>query len=190
MSFRSKNKSNNEQSQGFPGFATFDVRSISLGAAFLILILAFVGLTNNPEKFIFSMPQAKASASMESGIADFTPSQKIYIVRALQSNYDNLIKMQGASLRAVFDEPESVRADLPTVVWQYRSKKCVLDIYFKSDDANVDFEDVVYYEMRNRDYRTKVDFDGQENACLKSLLPTFKAPRMLSVSSIYKSYIH
>lgn len=179
-----------KQSQVKPGFAAFDVRSISLWAALVILAFSFIGLSNNPEKFILSMPQAEASASLKSGVEEFSASQKIYMVRALQANHDNIVKMQGASLKAVLSEPELVRADLPTVVWQYRSKKCVLDIYFKADQENVDLENVIHYEMRHRDYRaSQNDFAGQEAACVRSLLPSVTAPRMLSVSSIYKSYI-
>lgn len=178
-----------KQSQVNPGFAILNSRYIGAFFVVLIMLFGFIGLTNNPQHFIISMPQAQASASLGSGVMDFSRSQKIYMTRALHANHDNLIKLQGASVRALLENPHLVRVDLPTVVWQYRSEQCVLDIYFKSDKRNVDLSNIVHYEMRHRDYRIEEDFIGREASCMRSFLPPTTAPRLLSVSSIYKSVI-
>ncbi|MFP4314227.1 MAG: hypothetical protein ACLFR0_07860 [Alphaproteobacteria bacterium] len=157
----------------------------------IILVFAFIGFAKNPHALIFSMPQAQASAHLDSGIKDFTRLQKLYMRRALHSNFDNLIELQGASLQAVIGEPEIVRADFPTVIWQYRSKSCVLDVYFRADnDEAVLFENVIHYEMRHRDHKISGSFEGKEAACMRSLLPSSTAPRLLNVSFIYKSVIN
>lgn len=177
----------NMQSQDFPGFATIGKRLAATITLIGALFVAFFSLGDNPDSFILSMPKAQASASMEGGVAEFSPAQLHYIRRALNSNFDNISKLQGATVRAALDAPEMVRADLPTVVWQYRSDQCVLDIYFKSEEEVADFANVVHYEMRHRD-ATSSNFAGEQK-CLRSIMPYSAMPRMMGVSAIYKTYI-
>jgi hypothetical protein len=187
MNLQSQFNTDYKQSQDYPGFAIMMRRAVASVILIGALLLAFIGLDDNPEKFLLSLPEAQASAGMNGNAIELTSSQKSYLKRALHSNPENLVKLQGASIRAAFQDPEMIRADLPTVVWQYRSEKCVLDIYFKSKNTNADLANVVHYEMRHR-VAGQDDFAG-EKACLKSLMPSMNSPRLLSVSAIYKSYI-
>lgn len=177
----------NMQSQDFPGFALIGKRVAATITLIGVLFVAFFNLGDNPDAFILSMPKAQASASMESGVVKFSPAQLHYIKRALHANFDNLGELQGASVRAALDEPEMVRTDLPTIVWQYRSDQCVLDIYFKSDEQEATFANVIHYEMRHREAGNE-NFAGEQK-CLHSIMPYSSMPRMMGVSAIYKSYI-
>ncbi len=155
----------------------------------MVLLFVAMGVHSTEKSLVLDVPEAQASVSSSGDVAkDYSSTQKRYIQRALLARHDNLYKMDGASLRAVLENPGLVRADLPTVVWQYRNEACVLDVYFKvkNEQDKADLEPVAYYEMRSR----RIDeAHVDEQACLASLMPPANAPRMLGVNSIYKSYI-
>lgn len=181
----------NEQSQAQPGFAITASRgfAVVILPAFVILAALLSFAAEATRDFTFEVPKAEASASMESGIAPvFTKTQTRYIQRALGARHDNLFKLRAAAVRTAFGEPELVRADMPTIVWQYRSRSCVLDVYFKTEDADVDYAPVVYYEMRSRQTGASAT-QPREQECMNSILPSVNTPYMLSVSAFYKSYI-
>lgn len=67
------------------------------------------------------------------------------------------------SLRQALKEPELVRADGPVSVWQYRSRKCVLDLYFIEGQA----DRIAHLEIRPRD--PDKDKVGDEKTCLQSI---------------------
>ena len=62
----------------------------------------------------------------------------------------HLVGLKGDAVRRTFGEPEMRRREPPAEVWQYRSPRCVLDLYFYGDP---DGEGVVHYESRPRDQR-------------------------------------
>ena len=84
------------------------------------------------------------------------------------SRPDDLLRMSGGEIHALFDAPELVRADHPIVVHQYRSASCVLDIYFASMEDTVSQAPAVHYEIRARSSDVP-EFDQKE--CLQSLEP-------------------
>ncbi len=188
MLLRKMNTQINARSQGQPGFAANVLRACTVLCALAALIVSFTGFDYLNNKIVFEISSAEASAGMAAGVEPaFSLNQKRHIQRALSANHDNLFKLQGASIVAAFGAPSLVRADLPTIVWQYRSESCVLDVYFKSDNGKASFAPVVHYEMRKRN--GEVTTQPNEQKCLKSLLPTMNAPRMLDVSAFYKSYM-
>lgn len=77
------------------------------------------------------------------------------VASLLQENSDNFLKLNAEDVYAVFNKPNLERRDLGVVVWQYRSKNCVLDLYFDAgkDDADLSIDDneVIHYDMRKRD---------------------------------------
>lgn len=80
---------------------------------------------------------------------------------------DPVLGVRGGDVLAVLAEPEMIRADLPTVVWQYRNGRCVLDLYFTASSGNVENSPVVHYETRIRD--TRADDDAPET-CLSEFI--------------------
>lgn len=96
-----------------------------------------------------------------------------------------ILQMSGSDIQRVLYEPELVRADLPTVIWQYRGDGCALDVYFTAAGTDVSNSPVVHYEMRSRDVRAVAKVDGA--ACIESI----KRPRrslvsFLDFSALYK----
>lgn len=183
-----KNTSIHARSQVNPGFAAKTLKAFTAGFAFLALLASFASFDYLNDTVVFEVSRAEASAGMAAGIAPtFTQNQKRSFQRAVSANHDNIYELQGASIEAAFGAPELVRADLPTIIWQYRSASCVLDVYFKSKDDQAAFAPVVHYEIRARNG----ELDDSPNAarCLSSLMPSIAAPRMLDVSAFYKSYM-
>ena len=181
----------NMRSQAQPGFAITATRGMAVIVLPLLAILAALlsfGVETTQD-FSFEVPKAEASTSIGAGIDPvFTKTQTRYIQRALGARHDNLFKLRAAAVRTAFGKPELVRADMPTIVWQYRSHGCVLDVYFKADDADVNYAPVVHYEVRSRQNGANA-VQPAEQDCMNSILPSVNTPYMLSVSTFYKSYL-
>ena len=93
-------------------------------------------------------------------------AQKRGFRRAVLNNHENMMTLTGGQVRSILNQPELVRRDLPTVVWQYRNDECVLDVYFTSSNTRLDNTPVAHYEVRGRE-------DADEYAadvCLGSLI--------------------
>lgn len=101
-------------------------------------------------------------------------SQKRYLLTSLSARPDHILKVMGKDVQAVFRSPELIRQDLPTIIWQYRSKSCVLDVYFTAQDEDPLFSPVVHYEFRQRDAKAwhKDVASGREieTACMREML--------------------
>ena len=77
---------------------------------------------------------------------------------------DRLVGLTGATVRRAMGEPEMRRRDPPAEVWQYRTARCVLDLYFYGDP---DADGVAHFEARPRDTRQT---SAPAEACLGELL--------------------
>ncbi len=113
-------------------------------------------------------------------------SGKRYAYNQLRRDMDYLLAMKGDHVQALFDRPELVRSELPTIIWQYRDEHCVLDIYFSvknSDD--VAQAEVMHYELRPRNRRA---IQGvTPSRCVKSLAYQDNPLSILNVGAIYKA---
>ncbi len=110
------------------------------------------------------------------------------ISRKVAYNPDHVLHLSGRDVYEVLEKPELVRRDLPTVVWQYRTDACVLDIYFvTSSGANVLEEPVEYYEMRSRDGH----YANLEGASAKKCMESISKPRervsLLAAETFYNA---
>lgn len=180
-----------KQSQVYPGFAINGTRLFMAGFAVLAVIAAFMDFSlASQQAGGFKFPRAQATAAaLNSGIEGeqlFSQLQKRYMQKALAARADNLTKMHGATVMAALGEAGLVRADLPTVVWQYRSASCVLDVYFKSEQEDVVLAPVIHYEIRSRSVEGDED-QPDERRCIKSLIPSSGMAHFLNVSTFYKS---
>lgn len=104
--------------------------------------------------------------------------------RSISYNPDLLLNLTGQDIRAVLQEPSLIRREEPTVIWQFRSEACVLDLYFTTTHKDAADAKVVYYEVRGREQ------NGDEktgNACMKDIVDEHNNPRMVDVSTFYKS---
>ena len=110
-------------------------------------------------------------------------SQKRGFRRAVLNNHENMMTLTGGQVRSILNQPELVRRDLPTVVWQYRTDECVLDVYFTSSTTRLDNTPVAHYEVRGRE-------DAKEYAadqCLGTLIRA-NAGHGLNFASIEAMY--
>lgn len=95
----------------------------------------------------------------------------------------HLLNIRGHDVKMVLREPELVRHESPTTIWQYRTDACVLDIYF-AGDADPLLAPVAHYEIRARG-KDSDDVDIQKN-CVRELARKSSGPRMVDVSTLYK----
>ncbi len=95
----------------------------------------------------------------------------------------HLLSIRGQDVKMVLREPELVRHESPTTIWQYRTDACVLDIYF-AGDADPLLAPVAHYEIRARG-KDAGDADIQKT-CVRELARKSSGPRMVDVSTLYK----
>jgi hypothetical protein len=115
-----------------------------------------------------------------------TAAERKVLLRSISFNTDTLLKVTGQQVRVVFQQPELVRTDLPTVVWQYRNDECVLDVYFASADTDVSGAPVVHYEVRARSFAGPETTERQAD-CIQDLIAERSQRPAMDVSVIYKS---
>ncbi len=103
------------------------------------------------------------------------------LVRDISANPERLLSAKGMDIKMALREPELVRQDLPTTIWQYRTEACVLDVYF-TGKADPLLSPVAHYEIRARGN----SLAGNEAACVRSLTRKASRPQMIDVSALYK----
>jgi len=133
--------------------------------------------------------QAYASLSneeMQNGLLNYKPALKRQLRSRLRDDVENILDLKGHDIVQIFDKPELVRRDLPTTIWQYRSERCVMDVYFTVGRAgNVGRENVVHYELRARDTRSSKKLNI--SACIKELAVRNTTMSMIDINAIYKA---
>lgn len=104
------------------------------------------------------------SDEIEGGLAAQRQHRKLR--RAVSKNPDKLLRMTGGELALALKEPELVRSDFPTVVWQYRNEQCILDVYYASMEEDVSEAPIIHYEIRAREEGSS----GEDisKSCIKS----------------------
>ncbi len=111
--------------------------------------------------------------------------QKRMIRQKILRNHEELFNLTGAEIRAVLDQPELVRRDAPTIVWQYRNEACVVDLYFTTPSAKALKAPVVHFEARPR--HDEVTEEYANDNCVSNLVRDTTPSRFVSFESIYKS---
>lgn len=109
---------------------------------------------------------------------------RVATLRKISTNPQNVLTLTGKDIVIALKDPELIRRDLPTVIWQYRSDVCVLDIYFKTQTLDVTDVNAFHYEVRTRDGS---DANLAEESCTKSIARTQSGLRMVNIKSIYKA---
>lgn len=117
---------------------------------------------------------------------NYKPARKRILRSRLKMDSDGLLELTGHDVMQIFAKPELVRRDVPTTIWQYRNDTCVLDVYFTvGRSADVARSDVVHYEVRGRDTRSKTPFDA--SACVQGLLANDTMMSLINVDAVYKT---
>ena len=122
-------------------------------------------------------------ASLEDNSYSFRQKQRLR--REFRHDPESVLGFTGRDVRAALNEPELVRRDAPTIVWQYRNKDCILDLYFTTSKNDAAAAPVIYYEMRSREESGASEASSQE--CASSLVSAQSGPSLMNVSALYKS---
>lgn len=177
------------KSQGFPGFRFMEMRQsfAYLGLAFITAVLLLFGGQLARDVGVTLHPTSAYASIGAAGVApEYNASERRYILRSVAANSENLLKLNREAVEVLMSRaPDMVRADLPSIVWQYRSTDCVLDIYFRSDNRDAIGAPVVHYETRLREGHA----EGDAQSCIRDFIPQSYGPRMVSVSAFYKPYL-
>ncbi|HOO81044.1 MAG TPA: hypothetical protein PK513_00885 [Alphaproteobacteria bacterium] len=144
---------------------------------------------------IHSLKQDYGQAQAASGLAgkmivrdaEYSRADKRALRRVMLGGSESLLSLSARDVRVVLSQPELVRRDLPTVIWQYRNKVCVLDVYFTVADGvkKVSEAPVAHYEVRARQ-KGMSDQDVQEE-CLENLVRANAEARFVRLDGFYKS---
>lgn len=93
---------------------------------------------------------------------------------------ERLIALDIAGLLGV---PDLERVDSPTVLWQYQSATCVLDLYFQiGEKGEISASPVSYYETRKRSMPVQRVSGSEEGRCLQALIDSHRPPVQLATA--------
>lgn len=123
-------------------------------------------------------------------LASLNKNQMMRYARSVQETVahkpDMLLKLAGEDVRLILAAPDIQRVDQPSVIWQYRTASCVLDVYFTTGkDGSADTADVAYYEVRSRDGKQGAPEAG---SCLQGLYQDRAEQIAESFRQIYAVY--
>lgn len=106
------------------------------------------------------------------------------IRQTVSANPSKLLDVSGREIYAVLAQPEMVRTDSPTTVWQYRNSFCVLDLYFTTRDKTAARAPVVHYEVRARE--KGVPDEAVQGRCVRDIVRA-STGNLLRAGSFYKA---
>lgn len=166
-----------------PGLLLWDkhrtVRIVTV-VLFAMMLAAAKGFVFNPGHF----------NGERANLASLSKTQMMRYARSVQDTVankpDTLLKLAGEDVRLILAAPDLQRVDAPSVIWQYRTASCVLDVYFTTGvDAEADMAEVAYYEVRSRK-----SGDGEPDAghCLQGLYEERAEQIAESFRQIYAAY--
>ena len=137
------------------------------------------------------MAHATPALTFDSGVAhaDMSLRERMAFVKSISYHPDRMLKVTGRDIHTLLLEPELIRQDKPTIIWQYRNSRCVLDVFFKSQDGDAMKADVVHYEARARDKKLEnmTLTPVQQQECVRFLINEKQRPRMVDVGHILKA---
>ncbi len=128
--------------------------------------------------------QASAAGRSVSFLADKSFSERRHMAQDISFHPEKILQVTGADIQSVLREPELIRRDGPTTIWQYRTDACVLDIYFSGKDPLV--SGVAHYEMRARGKGGQAAGKASPD-CPRSLVRSGSRAQMIGVSALYKA---
>jgi hypothetical protein len=113
------------------------------------------------------------------------PSSRLRDLRqSISADPANILDVSGREIYAVLSQPEMVRTDSPTTVWQYRNSFCVLDVYFTTRDTTAARAPAVHYEIRARE--KDVPDDAVQERCARDLVRAHAGMNLINANAFYK----
>ncbi len=137
-----------------------------------------------PEKGrAFASMGMKASAIMEG--QSVSTSRKRTLRQAVSLDPDNFLDVSGLEILSLLNQPEMVRTDSPTTIWQYRNEACVLDLYFTTQEETALEAPVVHYEIRSR-LAGEHEESAVKQACARDFIRAHSSLNLLNLQAFYK----
>ncbi|MAF98176.1 MAG: hypothetical protein CMH26_06040 [Micavibrio sp.] len=153
-----------------------------------LLVAVGIGVFIIALNYNFSGQQHSAHAAVNASRefnSSYSEREREALRRDLALSDKNILDMTGRDVYELLDQPELVRRDLPTVIWQYRTEACVLDLYFTTDSENVEAEPIVHYEVRAR--QSGHVAEKVKGGCIASLLKPRAYFAVLDSQAFFKS---
>jgi len=118
----------------------------------------------------------------DAGISTY---RKRSLRRAVSEDPDNFLDVSGREILSILHDPEMVRTESPTIVWQYRTERCVLDLYFTTPRETALDSPVVHYEIRPRTVGL-LENDTQKTECARAFIRANSGMSLLKLQAFYK----
>jgi hypothetical protein len=151
---------------------------IAVVITFALLLVTANSMALNPGRF----------TGERIDLASLNKSQMMRYARSVQEtvakNPDMLLKLSGEDVRLILAAPDLQRVDNPSVIWQYRTASCVLDVYFTAD-GTPDKADVAYFEVRAR---ASDKAEPEAGICLQGLYQSRAQQIAAAFRQIFASY--
>ena len=113
------------------------------------------------------------------------PTARLREIRqAVSADSQKILDVSGREIYAMLAQPELVRTDTPTTIWQYRNSFCVLDIYFTTRDKTALRAPAVHYEVRARE--KDVPDEAVQGRCVRDLVRAHAGMNLVNVNAFYK----
>lgn len=166
-----------------PGLLQWDIRR----TARIVIVIVFAMFLAAAKGFVFNPAHFNGERA---DLASLSKTQMQRYARSVQETAarkpDTLLKLAGEDVRLILAAPDLQRIDAPSVIWQYRTASCVLDVYFTTGaDGAADKAGVAYYEVRNR--KSGGD-EPDAGACLQGLYQDRAEQIAESFRQIYAAY--
>jgi len=155
---------------------------IACACAFAVFAFYVTFYGDEHNQALASLSEGEANAQM----VNYKPARKRHLSARLRQDVNQILDLSGHDIVQIFDEPELVRQDLPTTIWQYRNESCVMDVYFTVDNVNdVARANVAHYEVRRRD--TRADEKVTANDCMQELVAHDTMISLIDINAIFKA---
>ena len=154
----------------------------------LLIIICAVMTSAAVHRFITRMDgDGTAQASLGAMGAPFGEARNASrkgLAKDISLHPEKMLTVRGQDIKSILREPELIRHESPTTIWQYRTDACVLDVYF-AGETDALLLPVAHYEIRAR--AKGVSDEDVAVSCVRELSRKSGRPRMVDVSKLYKN---
>jgi hypothetical protein len=128
---------------------------------------------------------ASLSGSLMRDQGGLSNAHKRELRQKMSASSNNILDLSGQEILSVFSQPELIRTDAPTTIWQYRTASCVLDIYYTTRDQTALRAPVVHYEIRARE--KGVADEAVKETCVRDLVRVNAGVNLVNINAVYKA---
>ena len=161
--------------------------SFLIATAFIVGIFLFNhAIRRDDGRAYAASANSFAAAAMRNENAGLSSAHKRGLRQKLSANTDNILDLSGQEIYSIFSQPELIRTDAPTTIWQYRTAFCVLDIYYTTREKTALRAPAVHYEIRARE--TGVPDSAVQKSCVRDLVRVNAGVNLVNINAVYKAH--